>query len=119
VDAVERLAWLAGLAANPAITLASLKVAVALANRHNAKTGRLNPSVSMLASDTGLVDRSVRRGLDQLRASGFVHVAKSSGGHPNATNHYRLETPDSPVTPPLTSESVVPPDRRVTPTPDR
>ena len=47
-------------------------VLVALANHLNQRTGRLDPSVEMLAADTGASTRTVIRKLELLESGGFI-----------------------------------------------
>lgn len=116
MDSVSRLAWLRGIAADSATTEAPLRVAIALAYRHNARTGQLNPAVSTLAGDTGMAERSVRRALSWLESAGHIVIDKSFGGINTATNQYRLVAREGLTgESPLTGESGLTPDQWVTP----
>jgi hypothetical protein len=116
MDAVARLFWLRGIAADPATSEAPLRVAIALACRHNGRSGQLNPAVSTLAGDTGMAERSVRRALSWLESAGHIVVERSSGGCSTATNQYRLVAREGLTDElPLTDESGLTPDPLVTP----
>ena len=117
VNAVERLQWLAALAAMPEAREAMLRVAIALAERTNASTGGCHPSVASIARETQIEARSVNRAIRALEACGALTVIRTGGGAQSSTNRYRLLplTSESPLTHesplPLTHESRTPDSR--------
>lgn len=64
-------------------------VLLALADRFNSKTGRLDPAVSTIAADCRLSSRTVQYALKGLIAAGVV-VRRFGGGHHKDTNRYGL-----------------------------
>lgn len=70
-------------------------VLIALSSRHNQETGRCDPSVETIASDTGLSDRAVIYSLRQLEAEKLItttHRSVRTGrGKRNMSNRYRLK----------------------------
>ena len=68
-------------------------VLLALADRHNALTGKLNPSIGRIAADCHCSPASVKRALHKLESLGLI--ARGSGGGA-ASSTYRLLIP-SPV----------------------
>lgn len=91
LNAVQRLKWLRQVAGTPELTEAALRVAIALADRQNADTGQLNPSIKRLAADAGLALRSVRYATRQLEDAGLLGVRRSRGGSSRNTSEYRLK----------------------------
>lgn len=76
------------------ITPCAKLVLVALANRHNQETGRCDPSISTIAKDLGISQRSVQNGLRELeKAKAVVTIerkARTGRGKLNMTNRYRI-----------------------------
>lgn len=70
-------------------------VLLALANRHNQETGRCDPSLTTIAEDVQLSERSVRYGLRELERLGLVSTVerkqRTGRGKRNLTNRYRLK----------------------------
>jgi hypothetical protein len=64
----------------------ALAVAFMLLYRHmNRRTGRCDPSVSMLADETGLPERSINRATAELRKSAWWRIKEGGGrGHTNS-----------------------------------
>ena len=70
-------------------------VLLALSNRHNQETGRCDPSVSTLCSDTQLSERAVRSALRELESLKLISTVerklRTGRGKRNMTNRYRLK----------------------------
>lgn len=70
-------------------------VILALSNRHNQETGRCDPSVARICSDTQMSERAVRGALRELEKLGVVvtveRQARTGRGKRNLTNRYRLK----------------------------
>lgn len=65
-------------------------VLVALAHRHNAKTGQCNPSVETLSIMTGCSERSVQRSLRKLISVKCIAPIGSAKGGRNKSTKWRL-----------------------------
>ncbi len=87
---VERLEWLAAIAADTNIPSAALRVAVALAKHQNGKTGQLNPGVPTLVKASNLKERAMRGSLYALKAEGYLDIKGVGRGR---TRNYRLIQP--------------------------
>jgi len=98
LDAVQRLEWLASIARDSTAPGSAIRVAIVLAKRQNKTTGRLDPSISTIASEASLSRRSVHTGLRWLEQAGFIDVSLSPGGGRQATNSFALKNPE-PVQP--------------------
>lgn len=59
----------------------ALRVAFALGDRHNVRTGRCDPGQDTLAVDTNCSERAVRRGLAELRRAGALGVTARQQPH--------------------------------------
>ena len=68
-------------------------VLLALADRHNALTGKLNPSIGRIAADCHCSPASVKRALHKLESLGLIKRGSGGGA---ASSTYRLFIP-SPV----------------------
>ena len=71
------------------LTATEALVLLALADRFNSKTGRLDPAVSTIAADCRLSSRTVQYALKALIEAGVV-VRRFGGGHHKDTNRYGL-----------------------------
>lgn len=67
-------------------------VGTRLALHHNIETGRCDPSLTELASGTGMSDRNVRRMLRELEQTGWVRV-QGRGYH--RSNSFELRVPEA------------------------
>lgn len=70
-------------------------VLVALADRHNADTGRCDPSIRRLAEDTEMGERTVQRALGELEAAGFIvrqDRQRASGADTTRQYHLALDS---------------------------
>ena len=80
---------------NTRMSLPSRLVLLALSNRHNQETGRCDPSLARIASDTQLSERAVRGGLRQLEKLRLISTVErrlhTGRGKRNLTNRYRLK----------------------------
>lgn len=76
-------------------------VALTLAWHHNAETDRCDPSVMLIANETGLCERSVRSALKTISEAGHMTVVQ----RPGSTPMYQLHpvTPASPAPQPCIS----------------
>ena len=70
-------------------------VLLVLSNRHNQETGRCDPSISRIASDTNMSERSVQyalRELEELKVIQTIFRKATTGrGIKNMSNRYRLK----------------------------
>jgi len=111
----------------------ALPVGIFLLNAFNTKTGRCDWSISRIARELDITERTVHRAINKLKACGWLDWKRHGGNH--LTNAYsfnwvalaaaaevqcesegetkRVHTPDSSVTPPLTNLSETP-DNSVT-----
>lgn len=67
-------------------------VLVALAHRHNAKTGQINPSVETLAIMTGLSERGVQRALRDLEQRKLIRPTGGVKGGRGKSTRWALVT---------------------------
>jgi len=89
--------WLRKINRDAALTAASdLKVAVAIWLHVNRTSGKAWPSISTIARETALHDRTVYRSLERLEARGHLLI-DHRGGLSNC-NDYRLNLDDSQTT---------------------
>lgn len=69
-------------------------VLLCLANRHNQETGRCDPSIARIASDTGLSRRAVQCGLRELETKRAIQTvfrkATTGRGLMNMNSRYRI-----------------------------
>jgi hypothetical protein len=96
-----RLDFYAAMVRSNAFTRSALTVAFILLYRcQNGRTGRCNPSIAVLAQETGLPERSVTRALRELRESKWWLIRRGGEKGRGDTNNYapQLERV-SPVTP--------------------
>jgi Helix-turn-helix domain len=96
-----RLDFYAAMVRSNAFTRSALTVAFILLYRcQNGRTGRCNPSIAVLAQETGLPERSVTRALRELRDSKWWLIRRGGEKGRGDTNNYapQLERV-SPVTP--------------------
>ena len=75
---VLKLKLMGLIAADRTVTLAGLKVAIALLDRVNGATRRCFPSYNTLADDTGLSRRSAISGVGWLVTHGYVRKVRGS-----------------------------------------
>lgn len=77
------------------LTPSASLVLLCLANRHNQETGRCDPSLGRISTDTGLSERAVRSALRELEAKRLItttHRTRRTGlGKRNMTNRYRIK----------------------------
>jgi len=86
----EKRAWLRSVMADPDLPPAAKIVAWALVERHNTATGKLNPRVETIASDSGLSDRGTRLALAALETGEWIcRVANRRIGR-SISNSYAL-----------------------------
>lgn len=64
-----------------------------LANRHNKKTGRCDPSIETLARDSGMSTDSVRRALRSLKRASLIEIRSRKRGTICLSNAYELRLP--------------------------
>lgn len=100
---LDRLEWLRRVMSAP-LTLAQVKLAIALAVRTNSKTGDCFPSKACLIADTGLSEATVRRAVPALVEAGLLRVEFSNG---RRANRYRLVTVNDEPNP-VTADGVAP-----------
>lgn len=90
--AATRAAWLH--IREKDISIPARLVLLAIADRHNQETGRCDPSVARIVSDTRLSERAVRsalRELEKVKAIVTVERQQRSGrGKRNMTNRYKV-----------------------------
>ena len=82
-------------------------IGLTLAWHHNAETGRCDPSVLLLASETCVCERSISMALKTLEADGHITIIRRTGQH----NHYLLH----PRSKCGTASDAPPQEMRVTP----
>ena len=70
-------------------------VAVTLAWHHNEQTGRCDPSLPLLAQETGLCVRAVRQALRTIEAAGLISSMPRPGGTPLYRLHPHTPAPDA------------------------
>jgi len=107
---------------------AALPVGIFLLNAFNTKTGRCDWSISRIARELDITERTVHRAINKLKACGWLDWKRHGGNH--LTNAYsfnwaaltaaaevqcesegetkRVHPPDKSVTPPLTNLSETP-----------
>lgn len=85
-------------------------IGLTLAWHHNAETGRCDPSVLLLASETCVCERSISMALKTLEADGHITIIRRTGQH----NHYLLH----PRSKCGTASDAPPQQMRVTPAAD-
>jgi hypothetical protein len=87
---LDRLAWLALVAADQTITVGALRVAVALTQWIGKHTGSCFPSVASIGAAVGMKERGTRQVIRQLEAGGWLAVKRTAG---RTSNVYMLATP--------------------------
>ena len=65
-------------------------VLLALADRHNADTGRCDPSIKRVAENCGMSHRSVQSAIRQLTAKGLITPTPRRSGEKSLSNLYTL-----------------------------
>jgi len=82
------------IASNDVSAKAAL-VLLVLSNRHNQETGRCDPSITTIASDAKMSERSVRYALRELEKLKLIQTifrkATTGRGVKNMSNRYRLK----------------------------
>lgn len=69
-------------------------VLLMLADRTNKDTGRCDPSITRLADDCGMSERSTRNAIRELEKLGLIETIHRSNEGVNLPNHYRLKMQD-------------------------
>ncbi len=69
-------------------------VLLMLADRTNKDTGRCDPSITRLADDCGMSERSTRNAIRELEKLGLIETIHRSNEGVNLPNHYRLKIQD-------------------------
>lgn len=97
-------------------------VAFMLADHHNDSTGRCDPSIPLLAEETGLHPRSVERAIQAIEKQGHVTVIRKAGVRHTYSLHPRQSAAGDSVPPaadsrptPGTESGAPPAERRDTP----
>jgi hypothetical protein len=94
-DLIARMELYGAMVRSNRFSRAALQVAFVLLYQHlNGHTGRCDPAVPTLASETGLTPRGVNKALAELRESGWWQITQ--GGGRSRTNSYspNPETPN-------------------------
>lgn len=81
-------AWLDQVFADPEIPPSGFKLAFAISQHVNRKTGKAWPSQKTLGDEIGISDRATRTMLDRLRARG--HLSIEVGHGPGQSSKYRM-----------------------------
>ena len=102
---VLKLKLMGLIAADRTVTLAGLKVAIALLDRVNGATRRCFPSYSTLADDTGLSRRSAISGVGWLVAHGYVRKVLGSRPSNQYEPAFELVKDVSPLSPQLVKQA--------------
>lgn len=84
---VEKLEWIAGVASDPEVTDAAVRVGAFLVNSLNRKTGQCNPKRATIMSGTGRSEATVKRALRNLIGSGWVEVLTTGNGVGNTSQY--------------------------------
>jgi hypothetical protein len=86
IDLMQRMEFFAMMLKVNTFSGSALAVAFLLLYRHlNGRTGRCNPSIPVLANETGLTSRGVQKAVAELRNSGWWQVTQGVGrGHTNS-----------------------------------
>ena len=87
----QKQQWLALVRKTLPGRMAAQVIAGALADRMNAKTGRLNPSHQTLANDCGLCERTSQRAVRELLNADLIEITRPDGKGRGSSNHYRLK----------------------------
>ena len=65
-------------------------VLIILASHKNSKTGACHPSMSTIAEEAGMTERSVRTQISELKESGFIEIENTFQKGLKSSNKYRL-----------------------------
>ncbi len=87
----QKLQWLALVAKTLPRNRTAFRVAAALAERLNSKTGQLNPSHQTLATDCGISERTSQRAAQELIDADLIEITRPGGKGRGSSNHYRLK----------------------------
>jgi hypothetical protein len=85
----SRFDWLNKIQRDPGVSNGAYRVASALSNYFNYRTGRAWPSLDSLAADSTLCRAGVFKAIEQLKARGYLKVLAGSQGKGNA-NRYQM-----------------------------
>lgn len=105
----QKLQWLALVGKALPRDLTAYRVAGALMDRLNSRTGQLNPSHQTLASDCGVSESTAKRAIRGLLNAGLIEIANPGGRGRHSSNQYRLKgVTDEPLNQPLGGQQRTP-----------
>ena len=105
----QKLQWLAMVRRILPGDTTAHSVAGALIDRLNTRTGKCNPSVSMLGRDCGLHTTTIRNALQRLRSAGLLSYSPRFSGGVQSSNNYKPQTPSASASTPPSAGASTPP----------